>query len=572
MSKKTISLVTFLILFSFLFSLSSFSQTPDATQTTGGILQQEQQMKTSEELEQRVRQKKEKAEEKGEGEQLPEQEGETVLIEQINVEGVSLIEQSKIKDITSQYEGKEISLRTMQKIADLITDLYREAGYVTSRAYLPPQTIQDGILIIRVIEGELGSLQIQGNKYFKTSLLRKKITLNPGEAFDYSSLQRSLIDINEHPDRTARVVLMPGEQRGTTDVVLRVEDNLPFHVGYKFDNYGSRYIEKDRHGVTLEHNNLFGFDDKFYFMYQLSEYGYYEMKTARYTFPLTNTLDVGAYLINTDTKLGREFEDLDSRGEAEIYGVFANKKLINTMDTDLRLNLGFDYKDIENYLSGEQTSLDELRIAKVGLDLDVNDSWGRTIVTTGLDIGIPDIMGGMPEKYDSASRSGAAGKFYKGVFNLFRLQPGPFSSSILLKNQAQLSNYHLPASEEFQIGGPLSVRGYPVAEYAGDSGYYGSIEWSLPPYFISKSAKVPFSEDKIYDTFRTVLFYDWGMININNPTAGQESSETLKSVGFGFRLNLTKDFSARIELGYPLGQDASDGHNVQHWVQVNLKF
>lgn len=554
------------------FNFSAFAQNPPTSQTTGGIIKQKQQIQKERELEKEIKKKKEKPAESTAEEVVPEEEGRKVVIKDIRVEGVTLISLDRVEEIIKKYEGEEITFQTMQKIADLITDEYRKDGYVTSRAYIPPQTIKEGILIIRVLEGEVGSLSIEGNRYFKTSLLKKKLDLPSGEPFNYSKLQSSIIDLNEHPDRTVRMVLVPGKEQGTTDVVLKVDDNFPFHLGYEFDNYGSRYIEKDRFGVSVEHNNLLGFDDKLYYMYQISEYDYYELHTARYVIPVTNKLELGAYLVRSDIKLGREFEAVDSRGNAEVYGIFANQKLIVSEDLDLRFNLGFDYKDIKNYLLGSLDSHDELRVFKIGFDLDANDKWGRNIFTAEFNAGVPDIFGGMPAKSDNASRTGAGGKFYKGIFNFFRLQPAPLDTSVLLKNQAQYSNYNLPAVEQFQIGGPTSVRGYPVAEHTGDSGYYGSLEWSLPPYFVPKDWKVPFTEDNIYDTFRTVVFYDWGFVELNKPGTDEEEYETLKGWGFGFRLNLTNDISTRIEFGFPIGKEASDGHDYQHWVEVNIKF
>ncbi len=462
----------------------------------------------------------------------------------------------------------------MQKVADLITDQYRKKGYVTSRAYIPPQNIKKGILIIRVVEGSLGNLEIKGNRYFKTSLLKRKLNLKQDRAFDYSALQKSLTNINEHPDRTAKATLVPGKEPGTTDVVLVVEDNFPFHIGFEFDNYGSRYIEKDRYTVFLEHNNLLGFDDKLFLQMQKSEYDYYELETGRYTLPINNTTDIGIYGFSSDTSLGREFENI-SKGKAYVYGLFFNKALIVEPDIDLRLNLGFDYKDIKNYILESLTagSHDELSVFKGGFDLDLFDKWGRTILTSELDIGVPDFLGSMDAKDTRASRTGSGGKFVKGVFNLFRLQPGPFSSYILWKNQAQFSNYNLVASEQFQIGGPTSVRGYPVAEFSGDKGYYTSLEWSFPSYFVPKKIKVPFTGDTLRDALHPVLFYDWAMIsNKQLSYVGDKKNRTLKSAGFGFRLNLSNNLSARIEFGYPIGRKSSDRHNFQRWIEITKKF
>ena len=561
------------LLVSFLFlPFSGFAQ-PPAGQTAGGIIQQEKQIQKGEKLKERIKEEKKKPKEAAPEEIIPEEEGERVLIKKIIVEGVTRILNADIKKITAEFEGKELSLKDMQKVADLITDEYRKKGYLTSRAYIPPQKIKEGTLTIRVVEGKLGKLEIKGNRYFKTSLLRKKIDLRPEGYFDYSALQKSLVRINEHPDRAAKVVLVPGKEPGTTDVVLQVEDNLPIHIGLEYDNYASRYIGDDRYSLIAEHNNLLGLDDKLLLKFQRSESEFYNLKTGRYVLPLGNSAETGFYFSHSNTKLGKEFEDLDSRGKATICGLFFNQALIEEEDLDLRLNLGFDYKNIKNYLLGSEYSKDRLRIFKTGFDFDITDKWGRTILTSELDVGVPDMFGGMSAKSSTSSREGAGGKFQKGVFNLFRLQPAPFSSYILWKNQAQYCNYNLVASEEFQIGGPTSVRGYPPAEYTGDEGYYTSLEWSFPPYFLPKDLKMPFKKKyNLYDSLHLVLFYDWATTHLNRVFAGEEEQQTLKGCGAGLRFNLGDDFSARVEVGYPLGETPSDQNHAHSWVEITTKF
>lgn len=565
------------LIITFFVSFLSFAQTPPVSQTSGGQLQQEKQQKGAKELEQRIETERPKAAEVTPAEAAPEDEGEKVLVKTITVEGATLVSETTIKKITAQYEGQKISLKTMQKVADLITDEYRKKGYATSRAYIPPQTMRDGLLTIRVVEGLLGSMQIRGNRYFKTSLLQKHLRFEPGEPFDYAQVQDALVYINEHPDRKVKAVLVPGTSPGTTDLILDVTDNFPFHIGFECDDYASRYFDDYRYSVTAEHNNLLGFDDKLFLKYQISQSDYYDLRQLRYSIPITNTLETGFYMARSKTKLGQEFEVVDSRGKAEIYGLFLNKKLIAKPDIDLRLNFGFDYKNVENYLLGILDSRDELRIVKAGFDLDVSDKWGRNIFTAEFDTGIPRIFGGMPSKVSntdvpSASREGAGGKFNKGVFNLFRLQPGPWGSAFLLKNNAQFSNHNLVASEQFQIGGPISVRGYPVAEYAGDKGLYSSLEWSFPSYPFPKSWQVPFTKDSWRDVLRPVIFYDWATVHLNKALSGDKKHRTLRGAGFGYRLNLTNDFSARIEVGYPIGAKASDGKNVQKWVEFTMLF
>ena len=569
---KKLIIVVGVILSVFSFSILAFSQPPEA-QTAGGVTQRQKQMQKFKTLEKRIQEKRAKKEEVTPEEIIPPDQGPKVLVKEIIVEGVTLLSEQQIREIVAQFEGQELSIQGMQEIADLITDEYRRQGYLTSRAYIPPQTMRDGVLIIRVIEGKLGKLEIKGNRYFSTPLLRKKMGLQPEGYFDYSALQQSLVYINEHPDRVARAVLAPGREPGTTDIIIEVEDESPFHLGFYYDNYGSRYIGRDRYSVVLEHNNLCGQDDKLFIKAQFAETSQLLLQQFRYTYPATQRLELGGHLLFSKLRLGEEFEDLDSEGEAEVYGIFSNYTLIDKNELQLRLNFGFDLKEITNDYSGEQLSRDALSILKLGFDLDREDSWGRTVLTAALDTGIADFLGSMSEKDADASRTGAGGEFTKGVFNVFRLQPMPLATWLLLKNSFQICNYNLPASEQFQIGGATSVRGYPPGEFSGDEGFYSAAELSIPCYGLSKDIKVPFRQESLYDAFRFVLFWDIGGVTLNNPQAGEEEHETLRAAGFGARLTIPDELECRIEVGYPLsGPTPSDDDHAHIWVEFRGKL
>lgn len=549
------------------------AQTPPVSQSAGGLEKLGEELEEKKQLEQRIL--KEKGEEKETGiteeeKVIPEEE--KIFIRKIEVEGVSFIPSEAVTAITVLYEGKKLSLREMQKICDLITDEYRKKGFVTSRAYLPPQTIKEGILKIMVIEGKLGEVEIEGNRYFKTSLLLSKLTLEAGDPFEYSDVQDSLRRMNEHPDRVVKAVLAPGKEPGTTDILLKVEDNLPVHAGLGYDNFGSRYIEKDRYSLFFEHNNIFGFDDRLYFKYQRAQASLYEMKNIRYSIPLTNDLELSLYYLRSKMKLGQEYEDSDIRGKSDLTGLFLTERVITDDVIDLSLNCGFDYKHIRNFTMGEQTSRDEVRVFKLGADSDSRDSWGRTIFTVEGDWGVPDIFGGVEDKDPFATRIGAGGKFFKIVSNVYRLQPMPFSSTLLLKNNLQFSNYTLLSCEQFQIGGITNVRAYPPAEYSGDKGLASSLEWSFPLYFLPKDINVPFSKSKFYDVSRVVVFYDWATTHLNKVLPGDNKHQTLRGWGFGYRFNLPKDFSLRVETAYSLGKTPSDEKHRRTYVSVTKSF
>lgn len=568
--------LTGLILFVFVFIFSSTSlAVPPPEQETGG----QERMRQMQETEKALREKIEKKEttpsieEKLPEAAAPEAPGQKIFVKKINVKGCILFSEEKIKDIISPFENRELDLREMQKVADLITDLYRSKGYITSRAYLPPQKIEEGVVEISILESTMGDVEVKGNRFFKTSIFRNKIAMKKGGPFNYNILKKGLVAINERPDRKARAVLMPAKEQGGTDTVLEVKDNLPVHIGLGWDNYGSRYIDRDRYNATLTHNNITGHDDSLTFQYQFAdEEAQYKLNSLRYLLPVNNSLDIGFTALQTKSSLTKEYEPLMSRGKSSLYSIYAAQSLIKTDNAILNLNLGFDYKDIFNFQLGQETSRDRMRIIKTSLDLDLRDRSGRTIITNEISHGIPNIMGGLKEQDSRASRSGSGGAFTRDNINLLRLQNMPLNSTLLWKNQLQFSPYILTSSEQFQIGGIANVRGYPPAEYVGDSGYSMTWEWTAPPYGIPKDIKVPFSKGALYDSFRLAAFYDWATVDVRRPAIGEKKNRTLRSPGCGIRINLPENFSARLDFAWSWDNVASDGHHLHKWAEITKNF
>jgi len=497
---------------------------------------------------------------------------EKFLVKKIDLQGSTILTNLEINKLVLAYEGTQMSLKDAQKLADIISDVYRKKGFITSRAYVPAQTMQDNVLTIKVIEGKLGNVEVKGNKYFSTHLLKGELHLTKSGYFDYSALQKSLVYINQQPDRTASTVLVPGQEPGTTDVVLNVKDRLPIHAGFIYDDYGSRYIDHNRYALTLEDNNLLGFDDRLFAKIQTTSSDYMRFGQVQYVVPVTETLNIGAYGLYSDLVLTKEFAALEAKGKARVLGIFFDKALIQDVGFEWRVNGGFDYKNISNYELGNLISRDKERVVKMGTEFDITDRFGRTIISPEINIGLPSILNGMDPKDGLASRLGSGGSFQKELISLYRLQPLPLSTSLLWKNTAQWSHHNLPASEQFEIGGPTSVRGYGPAEFSGDKGLYSSLEWSIPPYFIPESVKVPFTQDRLKDSLRFVTFYDLGFVHLNNTSVGEKKDETLRGYGYGARLNVHDNVSCRLEVGYPIGRKSTDGSNAHLWFEIVVRF
>ena len=570
-----ISFLSFLILFS---NQLSFAATPSASLQMGGQERARQMQQQAESLQDLIEQPKAKAK----PEEKPTQEApegptaQRVLIKSISVTGVTLFPNNAIKAITDQYENKELTFNEIQKIADHISDLYRKKGYVTSRAYIPHQKMEEGVLEIRVMESTIGDIQVKGNRHHSTRLIKSYLTVQKGDFFNYNDVKKDLERLNDQPDINVKAVLAPGQEPGTTDIIMEVNDSLPVHVGFGYNNFLSRSLKRNIYSSTFTDNNLLGQNDILTFEYENGTYNDYYSYTTRYLYPVTKSLDMGVYASRSKEVLGGEFADVDSRGKSRMYGAYGSQELIRNDNLNSHFNFGFDYMDVYNFLNGGISSQDRLRVAKAGFDVDLSDDFGRTIISDDYNYGIPGIMGGTGEHLSPTdtptSRAGTGGEFVKDTFSISRLQELPFDSTLLWKNQFQFSPSSLTSTEQFQVGGPTNNRGYPVAEAVGDRGYAMSWELSEPPYSVPKYWNIPFINAKIYDAIRLIEFYDWSNVHLNSLQPGDEKNRTLSSAGCGVRINITKIISATYQIGWPLMGRSSDGRGVQQWFEINITF
>lgn len=499
--------------------------------------------------------------------------GPKVMINRIEVSGVTLLKPSDVQDAVAPFEGREMSLDDFRAAADAVTELYRNKGFVTSFGYIAPQKVENNVLQISVTEGKVGEIRVTGNKWYREALLKRYIDLHRDELFNYDVLRENMRRVNELSDVNARAVLSRSETPGETDVDVQVQDRLPFHAVLTYNNYNSHYLERNRYSIELKNNNLLGFGDMLSGEVQLGEADRYQLYSARYLLPVTRKLRYGIYYVHVNQKLGRSLGDYHLTGEGDVINNYFSYRLVDRENFSLNINPGFEWKNMVNRQDGDVSSKDYSRIFRIGFDMDATDRFrGRTIVTQEFDQGAPHFLGGSPKRAEGASRQGAAFNFWRSVTNAARIQAMPLSTVLMLKGAMQVTPYSLSSSDQFQIGGYYTVRGYPASEKSGDNGYTASAEWHLPIYGLSKNLMVPYTNTSWRDAVTVLGFFDWGYVSNNSPRDGETKDEALYSVGFGGRFNVPEKLSVNFDLGVPIGQQTSDGSDAIAYVETKLFF
>ncbi len=486
--------------------------------------------------------------------------GASFFVKEIAVDGETNLESFEIQKILSPYKNRELKLADLKKAARTLTRAIRSKGYVTTRVLVPPQKVDQGVVHFKVMEGKLGKISIQGNKYFKERFMKRVLKARPGEILRYSRLERDLLRLNTHPDRDVRAVLIPGEEPETTDLVLNVKETFPIHVGYSFDNTGTRLTGRLRHGISLAHTNLLGLDDMLQAKFLITDGSHFAGVAVDYLLPITASADFIFDYTHVNTRLGGDdFNDLKILGKANIWSPTVVQRVIDRDHFDVSLFTGVDFKEIETTQGGLSNSRDNLRILRLGAQFAERDKGGRTFITDEFEFGFSRILGASDKIDSNSSRTEAGAQFFRTVIDFGRLQKLPLESFLILRGSTYLTPDKLPASEQMRVGGAATVRGYPEGDYLGEHGISGSTELRCPCYFIPRDWKYPKSENSVRDSIQLLGFFDVARVATKGAPQFQPGNRTLAGMGGGIRFNLTRkplgrNVSARLDWGVPVGE------------------
>ena len=83
-------------------------------------------------------------------------------LQRVVLKGAHSIPQGTLAAIYAPYIGRKVSQADLARIAEAITAHYKAAGYALSRAFVPPQDIEDGRVVMQVAEGHVAEVVLEG--------------------------------------------------------------------------------------------------------------------------------------------------------------------------------------------------------------------------------------------------------------------------------------------------------------------------------------------------------------------------------------------------------------------------
>lgn len=479
-------------------------------------------------------------------------------LKEVKITGATVFGPEDLKTLYEPYLGKTVTFSDLRSIALAIKAKYREKGFLTTTVYFPEQDVTEGLVEIKVVEGRLGEVKVEGSRWNSIEVLKKYIHIKKNEPVDIRKLRKDVLRLNQGSDTEIKVVLSPGKEPGTIDIILKVSDKFPYHAGSGVDNMGTRVTGKYRTSYFGRSSNMTGMMDTMFINTVFSAESSGE--SISYAMPLGTSgtrLAVDAY--NFRMKNGREYRPLDIIGNSQAITAHVSNELYLDERFSVRSDAGIEMKSTKRRMLGNYTQNDQIRNPYVGCNFTENDITGQTVMEPKVLFGTQSFLGASKKNHPTSSRAGTGGNFVKYEQEFSRFQRMPFESYIKAKTQLQLSSVSLPSSEQFQLGGMSSIRGYPEGDYLADNGAILNMDWVFPMYLIPKDWKLPYADTPLRYQLQPAVFMDIGGGVLHRTLPGEKRDKYLAGIGAGVRFRFNRNLYLQLDWAEPIGDRPTGG-------------
>jgi len=490
----------------------------------------------------------------------------TIFVKTFYISGIHALKEEELHALVLEEENKEHTLASLEKTASLLTKYYREKGYFVARAYIPKQSMKEGIIEIAVIEGNYGALKLQNSSLVNDRILQGMLDdIKDENVVSTDTLERAMLIINDTPGaKVTRADVKPGTELGTSDFLIQASETKPYNAYIVGDNYGSRYTGEYRTSIGVSANSPFGWGDKIGINGLLSTKTDLRNGKVYYNFPLmSNGLRGEVSAAKTTYSLAEEYDALDAIGNATTLEASLIYPLIRTQAETLNLTLSYDNKHMKDEIRSTNTVTKKESNA-LNLGANYTETSSLFGLPSGTNASLIFTFGHL--SFDNADalvidQAGAKtdGGYSKVVATLEKSLAfdETYSMTGSLRLQKALGGKNLDGSEDFSLGGAYGVRAFPDGELSAENGYIAGLElfYALPSY------------ESI--TSKASIFADSGYAKMENSTGATEPRQ-LSDMGLGYQASY-KEFFAKAQLARVIGgSDVKSEPNYQNKFLLQL--
>jgi hemolysin activation/secretion protein len=489
-----------------------------------------------------------------------------VRVEGYRIVGSTVFSEEELQEAVAEWSGREIRSEDLVLVRNAITTLYVEKGYVSSGAVIPDQDFAGGIVELRVVEGRLGEIRIEGNDQFRDRYLTDRIRRGADTPLNADELARELQIVQQDP-RIKRIAarLAPGEELGVSILYVEVEEAIRMTADFRAANYEPVSIGPYGGQADITFSNFTGYGDLFRVIGTFTEglrrvHGHYEAPFNRFDTSLSLEARYAAARV-----VESPFDDLDIKSRFQSYEIGLHQPLYQSPTSLVKIGLLANWRRTTTELLGERFSFpgsgaDDGRttasVIRFLLDWVRRDQTQVFAVRSQLNFGV-DMLDATIHSKDRPD-----GEFVSWLLQLQWARRFSFLDlETVFRADLQVSNSSLLTMEQIAVGGYATVRGYRQNQVVSDQAFITSAEVRIPiwrrPDLGGTVSLAPFVD----------YAYAW-----DHKDRLLSRDKNLASVGIGLRWDAPRFFDARLYWGQNLTDTITSGDLQDHGLQFLVTF
>jgi hemolysin activation/secretion protein len=486
-----------------------------------------------------------------------------LTISRVVVTGATVYPDAEFAPLYADMLGGEVTLAAVYDLARRITAKYGTAGYVLSRAVVPPQNFgrQGAVVRIQVVEGYIDNVVWPAEKlaHYRDFFSDYTARIVADRPANIRTLERYLLLANDLPGLKFSTSLKPSPTNpNASTLIVEVAEKRVDAVA-RIDNRGTEARGPWQYLGSVSVNNILGVHEQFTATwagtFQLEELQYF---AASYRQVLNSEGLTG--FVNASYGFGRPGTDalqqLMYRTRSTVIEAGLSYPVIRTREKNLTVTgLGFVTDDNSDEF-GSAFTRDRLRGFRLKADADWADSFlGINQVNFTFSQGLhafgatanADPNGPLPPLPTPSTNAGRT-DFNKIEGTFTRTQPLPQNFSAFFAAYAQYAFTPLLVSEQCSYGGRFFGRAFDPSQMLGDHC------WSVlgeARYDIATGIK-QLTRSQLY------AFADHGQTYNIDPAAGTPTTQQGTSAGGGVRVAWEDTYSADLQVAKALEGPRND--------------
>ncbi|MBB2174106.1 ShlB/FhaC/HecB family hemolysin secretion/activation protein [Gluconacetobacter asukensis] len=408
-----------------------------------------------------------------------------VPITSVAIENAPHLPIIELRTVMARYSGRCLLVADLNHALDDINGAYLAQGHVTSRAYLPEQSLRDGTLRIVVVEGGLDGFAFSGvrPRWHETAAFPGL----KGHILNLRDLEQGLDQMNRLPSWSARMQIVPGRRPGTSSVKITQSSPGILHGQVWADDNGQYETGHETGHAQLRADDPLGMLDMWSFEYDHSLVGDAGRRGTQYisangAIPYGPwTLSGGWWMSNDVYHIETLNQDYRLAGRRKDFRIGLSRVVARNRVGVTTLQAGYELKSFLSTLDRTRLYTQSARQASVSAQgTESLKAWGGIWYIT---VGIQFYVGGVGT-YSSITYPGAGDphtRYMKPTLDIDGYKPLPGSVLWHTSLHGEYSTRDQFSTQQLQVGGPYTVRGFLSQMLLGNDGLYmrNDFSWML---------------------------------------------------------------------------------------------